>query len=121
MTQSTWSPVESSELLSLSLDFSSHILSPVESGGVWSVRWSPTRLCGGEKSIGIGQPFWDNQPFEQAVACAECCFLFIPIGYPDQMVHMSKINLHINASPARSVKEIRDKRKRVAVFLHDAV
>jgi len=52
MTQSTWSPVESSELLSLSLDFSSLILSLVESSGVWSVRQSPTGLCGGEKSIG---------------------------------------------------------------------
>src|SRR6266545_2100792 len=52
MTQSTWSPVESSELLSLSLDFSSLILSPVESSGVQSVCRSPTGLCGGEKSIG---------------------------------------------------------------------
>jgi len=43
--------VESSELLSLSLDFSSLILSLVEFSGVQSVCWSPTGLCGGEKSI----------------------------------------------------------------------
>src|SRR6266545_5899417 len=70
-----------------------------------------------ERGGSIDQPFQDNQPFEQAIVCAECCFLFIPIGYPDQMVPMSKINLCINASPAGSIKEIRDKWKGVAVFL----
>ena len=74
------------------------------------------------KEVGVlVSPSGINQPFERAVVHAECCFFFIPIGYPDQVVSMSKINLHINVSPARSIKEIRDEQKWVAVFLHNAV
>ena len=62
-----------------------------------------------------------SQPFERAVVHVECCFLFISISYSEEVVSMSKINLRINASPAGSIKEIRDERKWVVVFLHDAV
>ena len=69
--------MESSELLSLSLDFSSHILSPVESSGVWSVHWSPTGLCGGEKSIDL----WLNLLADCVVVNDQVCHLLALIDH----------------------------------------
>ena len=70
---------------------------------------------------GVGQPERHNQPFEGAVASAECGLPFISIGDADKMISMAKINLGIDSGTARSVQEIRNERERIAILAGDAI
>ena len=40
---------------------------------------------------------------------------------PDKVVSMPEINFGEESGPARTIKEVRDARKQVTVFLHDFV
>jgi hypothetical protein len=70
---------------------------------------------------GISETFRDNQPFKGAIASTEGGLPFIAFGDPDQMVGVFKVDFSVDACSPGSVKKVRGKGNRIAVFLRDTV
>ena len=69
-----------------------------------------------ESSRSIGKAFRNYQPFKRAIARAESGFWFIAFSNSDKMIGVLEVDLGIDSSSTRTVKEVRDERKRIVVF-----
>jgi hypothetical protein len=69
----------------------------------------------------ISKPKRNNPPLERSIAGAESSLLFIPLLDSKKVVCMLKVKLCIDAGLGRSFKEIRHKRKQIAVLLGNSI
>jgi hypothetical protein len=74
-----------------------------------------------ERSGGVRETEWHNEPFIGAIARAERSLPFIAFSDADQMVRMPEIDFGVDLCVARGIQEVRDAWERVAIFLRDLV
>ena len=69
----------------------------------------------------IGKSKGHDLPFKRSVSSSERGLPLISRSNPDKVVGMSEVNLGIDSGLPRTVQEIGDEGKRVAVLLSDTV
>jgi hypothetical protein len=74
-----------------------------------------------ESSWCVGQTFQNDPEIIRAITGTESGFVLVTSGDAEQVIGVAKVQFGVNTRLSRSVEEICNQRKQIAILLHDVI